>query len=158
MLQYRIQKYVRTTYIRKNIIRMQSHELASELSSEAKLGKWNNMKAVARQVNSLEPLTIAVVAYLIPPLFEDLVPLSILRLLHPPQEDLQAMDIGGGKGVFIGLNLGNISGLRPGFGLSHSCQSMNVCMYSTIYQMIQLSSSHLIYCIFTVSMYVCMYV
>lgn len=30
--------------------------------------------------------------------------------------------IGGGKGVFIGLNWGNISDLRPGLGLSHSCQ------------------------------------
>ncbi|CAL1414429.1 unnamed protein product [Linum trigynum] len=30
---------------------------------------------------------------------------------------------GGGIGVFIGLNWGNMSGLRPGFGLSHSCNA-----------------------------------
>ncbi|RXI05879.1 hypothetical protein DVH24_017921 [Malus domestica] len=32
--------------------------------------------------------------------------------------------IGGGRGVFIGLNCGKMSGLRPGFGLSHSCNTI----------------------------------
>lgn len=31
--------------------------------------------------------------------------------------------MGGGNGVFMGLNCGKMSGLRPGLGLSHSCHN-----------------------------------